>query len=188
MNASRRAWLVLWLVVAIRSTLAEPAAAETQSSCSECFLGVYDDVAMTRSSGSISFFEVKDVYLGIRLPPGVRISKLEFDATYPGGFTVVDYTSFVTGAHVTQTASGVRVDWLQCVSGTRALFRVRVFGLGSVRNAVVQLRNAIATSCTATDTIRLPSGCYVLNPVGSRPPCAVGVEQTCWSAMKELFR
>jgi hypothetical protein len=170
--------------------LAAGSAVAEVRTCADCYLGVYDDQAMTRSSGQVGFFQVKSVYLGVRLAAEVRISDLEFEATYPGGFTVIDYDSFISGARITPTATGVRVEWPQCVSGTRALFRVRVFSLSSVRNATVQLRNATSASCPGgpANSWRIPAGCYVLNPSGPPTACAVGVEPSSWSTVKELFR
>jgi hypothetical protein len=165
------------------------ALAETRA-CTGCYVGVYDDVAMTRTTGTIGLFEVKSVYLGVRLTDGVRLSKLDLEASYPGGFTVVDYTSYVANARITPTDTGVRVEWPTCVTGTRVLFRVRVITLSSVRNAVVQLRNAIGTGCPAASGTEwlIPAGCYVLNPGGNPRACATGVEPSTWSRMKDLFK
>jgi hypothetical protein len=156
--------------------------------CSECLLGVYDDAQLTRTSGTAGSFELKSVYLGIRLPAGVRIRSLGFTAVYPSGFSVIDWTSYVNGVRVTPVGSGVRVEWPECIAGTRLLFRVRVFGFGLLRDAVLQLRDATATSCDGAQDWRVPAGCYILNPSGPPVACGVGTEPSTWSVVKELFR
>lgn len=165
-------------------------AQEVTRDCGNCLLGVYDDGQMTRTSGTISPFQVKTVYLGIRLGPGMSISNLKFEAVYPLGFTVLDVFSYITGASYIPNGNGVVVDWPACVSGTKALFRVRVFTFGSVRDAVVMLRNAEVGSCQApaADRWRIGTGCYVLNPSARPPACSTGLAPSTWTAMKGLFK
>jgi hypothetical protein len=165
----------------------EPAA----ETCSTCYLGVYDDVAMTRTTGSISFFEIKSVYLGIHLGESVTgLETLTFDATYPPGFTVLDVTPYVSGADIqTSGSNSVRVEWPRCVQGSRLLFRVRLLSTRSVQNAAVQIRNATLQTCAASGarTVQIPAGCYVLNPRGPSP-CTTGIVAATWSSTKGLYK
>lgn len=177
------AWLT-GLVVAVR------AAAASADVCQDCVLGVYDDLAMTRRTGTVSIFQVKSVYLGLQLGPGVGIDELTFDATYPAGFTVVDVTAYVSGATYDVGGNSASVRWTQCVSGTRALFRVRVLTTVSVRDGLVQLHQVMARGCTG-GTPRswlLPSTCYVINPTRGTPPCVTEATPATWTIVKELFR
>jgi hypothetical protein len=179
----RRTWLA-WVLV---PWLAAPVCAQTRL-CSGCFLGVYDDPQMTRATGGIARFEVKTIYLGLRLSAGVGISSLSFDATYPGGFFVVDYTPYVSGTSFRENGSGILVEWPTCVRGSRMLFAVRVFTFDAVRDAVLQLRDARGKSCeNPSDLLRIPAGCYVLNSTG-RSGCLTAVESATWAGMKYLFK
>jgi hypothetical protein len=175
-------------VLCIAARVTAIVAAEPQA-CSDCFLGVYDDLQMTRSSGSIGRFEIKPIYLGIRLPQGVGIRSLSFSATYPDGFTMIDYSSLVNGATFRLDGAGVTLEWPQCVVGSRVLFVLRLFTFASIRDAVLQLRSAEAAGCDSVRADRwlVPAGCYILNPTG-RSGCSVGVEHATWSGMKELFK
>jgi hypothetical protein len=157
--------------------------------CDGCLLGIFDDAQLTKTAGNIGVFEVKTVYLGLRQPAGLSIGSLQFEASYPGGFTPIDYTSYVQGAKLSASATSVRVEWPQCVTGTRVLFRLRFLSFGSVRDAVVQLRNAEATACSGSNGDRwlLPTGCYVLNP-SRGSGCTTGVKTATWAGMKELFK
>lgn len=166
------------------------AAAAEPAICNGCFLGVYDDLAMTVSSGRASSFQVKSVYLGLHLAPGVRISRLEFDATYPRGFTVVDVQALVPGATYDAVGDHAEVRWNNCVTGTLALFRVKVLTSSTPRNALLQLRTATAAGCPnpATAGWLVPTGCYVLNPGGTAPPCTTPAAPSTWTFVKALFR
>lgn len=181
-------WSVRLLFFVLAARAAAPAAAESRA-CADCFLGVYDDAQMTRSTGSIPRFELKSIYLGLRLPDGVGISSLTFAATYPDGFTVIDYASYVDGATLRPGDASVTVEWPQCIRGSRLLFRVRLFTFGSMRDAVLQLRDAVGAGCDAVrgDRWLVPAGCYVGNPTG-RAGCAVGVRAATWAGMKDLFK
>jgi hypothetical protein len=172
------------------SALALPAFAHAVSDCSDCSIGVYDDVQLTRTTGTMGAFQVKSVYLGMHLPPGISAQTLRFDAIYPAGFTLLDVSSYIADANYVPQGTGVKVDWPHCVSGTRALFRIRVFSFGAVRDAVLQLRNAEIGSCANPlgERWRVFSGCYVLNPSGRPAGCAVAVEPATWSATKALFK
>ena len=178
-----------WVAVVAFAVATGPAAADPPL-CPDCLLGVYDDVALTRTSGSASVFQVKSIYLGVRLGAGVRMDQLDFEATYPSGFTVIDVTAYVDGATYDVGGNTAHVAWPTCVSGTRALFRVRVLTTTSVRNGIVLLKNAVGNACgtSATESWTMPAGCYVLNPAGSTPPCATEVEPATWSIVKGLFR
>jgi hypothetical protein len=166
------------------------AAASEPLICQDCHLGVYDDLAMTRSTGTVSIFQIKSVYLGVRLASGVQVDQLDFEATYPAGFTVVDVTPYLSGATYNVGDNRAHVQWPQCVTGVRALFRVRVLTVTSVRNGLVQLRNVVARGCGngTTASWLMPSGCYVLNPSGPTRPCATGATPVTWTIVKELFR
>lgn len=174
------------LVIPLLCAAATSAAALT--TCSECRLGVYDDPQLTRISGSAGLFELKSLYVGIRLPDGVRIRTLSFAADYPSGFSVIDWTSYVAGVRVTSTGPGVRVEWPACVAGTKLLFRVRVLGIGFFPNAILRLHDATAGDCDGGDDWRVPADCYVLNPTGAPVACGVAAEPRTWSLVKELFR
>jgi hypothetical protein len=178
------------LVAAAMLLWSSGAQASESNLCQDCLLGVYDDGAMTRTTGTISVFQIKSVYLGVRLSPGVRIDQLDFEAVYPPGFTVIDVHPYVSGATYDVGGNTAHVAWPTCVSGTRALFRVRVLTTTSVRNGIVQLRNSTGRACGtgAASSWLLPAGCYVLNPSGSAPPCATAVTAATWTIVKELFR
>jgi hypothetical protein len=184
MREPMRGALLAWLLVSFLG-----ASAAASPLCGDCLLGVFDDPQLTKTSGTIGLFEVKSVYLGLRQPAGLAVSLLQFEASYPNGFTPIDYMSYIEGAKLTAGANSVRVEWPQCVTGTRALFRIRFLSFGSVHDAVVQLRNAEATACAAPGADRwlLPTGCYVLNPSRSSG-CTTGVEAATWAGMKELFK
>ncbi len=179
---------VVGLLLLGLAATAAPAGAATRV-CSDCYLGVYDDAQMTRSTGWIALFEVKSIYLGIRLPDAVGISTLSFSALYPDGFTIVDYYSYVSGAILRPGDTSVTVEWPQCIRGSRLLFRVRLFAFTSRRDAVLQLRDAAGAGCDAVrgDTWLLSAGCYVANPTG-QTGCAMGVQAATWAGMKELFK
>jgi len=159
--------------------------------CVGCFLGVYDDAAMTRTSGTIYPFQVKSVYLGIQFDDEVTgLEKLSFEALYPTGFTVLDVTPYVAGAEIVTTGSrSVRVEWPRCVQGKRVLFRVRLLTTRSVQNVAVQIRSAALQSCAAAGSrsVGIAAGCYVLNPRGT-PPCTTGVVPATWSSTKGLYK
>lgn len=159
--------------------------------CTDCHLGIYDDVAMTRTSGTISPLQTKSIYLGIELGDGVpSIGTLDFEATYPSGFTVLDVTSYVSDAdYEPGNANSVRIAWPRCISGKRLLYRIRVITFRSVRDAAVQLQNAIALGCSdKTQSWRIPSGCYAVNPGSRTSPCALAVQPSTWGGVKGLFR
>lgn len=159
--------------------------------CTGCYLGVYDDAAMTRTTGSVSPFQIKSVYLGIRFGDEVTgLEKLSFEATYPSGFTILDVTPYVAGADIITTgARSLRVEWPRCVQGSRLLFRVRLLTTRSVQNAAVQIRSASVQSCAAvgSKSVKIPAGCYVLNPRGASP-CATSVQPVTWSITKGLYK
>jgi len=178
----------------IAAALIGPAKAGAQpaaETCESCFLGVYDDAAMSRTTGTISRFEIKSVYLGIRLDETVTgFESIAFDGTYPDGFTVLDVTSYVPGADIQATGSNsVRVQWPQCVQGSRLLFRVELLSTSSVQNAAVQISNAELQTCAASGvrTVKIPAGCYVLNPRGPSP-CTTGIVPATWSSTKGLYK
>lgn len=173
----------VWLIGASAAG-AEPAV------CTDCFLGVYDDLAMTQTTGRAASFQVKSVYLGLRLAPGVAVPRIEFDAAYPPGFTVVDVQALVPGATYDTVGNHAKVRWSTCVSGTHALFRVKVLTTSTPRNALLVLRNAVAGDCPApaVPTWLVPTGCYVLNPGGTAPPCTTPVAPSTWSYVKALFK
>jgi hypothetical protein len=127
--------------------------------------------------------------LGIHLPAGVGIASLTFGATYPDGFLVIDYDSYVDGAALRPGDASVTVEWPQCIRGSQLLVRLRLFTFGSVRDAVLQLRDAVGAGCDAArdDRWLMPAGCYVANPTG-RAGCAVGVQAATWAGMKALFK
>lgn len=170
--------------------LAPVPAATGARTCAECYLGVYDDPEMTRTTGSVATFQIKSVYLGLTVGDGVALAAIDFEARYPSGFTVIDVTSFLNGASYEPHGDGVRVTLPECVSQSRVLFRVRVLALGAARDAVVQLSNAVGRACGGVpgEQWSLPAGCYVANPSGGRSPCATGLEPASWSAMKALFK
>jgi hypothetical protein len=178
------------MAVVAWASMASVAAAGQADLCRDCLLGVYDDQGMTRNRGSIQIFQVKSVYLGVHLAAGVQIDDLRFTASYPPGFTVIDVTPLVSGATYDVGDNTAHVTWPQCVSGTRALFRVRVLTTTTVRNGLVQLSQTEASACGngATASWILPAGCYVLNASSSAPPCATEVAPVTWSVVKELFR
>jgi hypothetical protein len=179
-----------WVAAALLGST--PARAEpVAETCTSCFLGVYDDTSMSRTTGTISPFEIKSVYLGIQLGEDVTgLETLTFDATYPDGFTVLDVTPYVPGGDINTIGStSVRVEWPRCIEGSRLLFRVRLLSLRSVQNTAVQLRNAVLQTCSASGsrTVQIPAGCYVLNPRGASP-CATGIQPATWSATKGLYK
>lgn len=181
---------VMTWVASVAVALGATAASAESTVCRDCLLGVYDDQAMTRTRGTISLFQIKSVYLGVELATGVRIDELSFRATYPAGFTVIDITPYVAGATYDIAGNTAQVRWPSCVSGTRALFRVRVLTTQTVRNGLVQLTQSEGQACGngATASWILPAGCYVLNPSTSAPPCATDVAPATWTIVKELFR
>src|SRR5262249_17730383 len=106
----RAAWLLrVLLALGVSPAAAQPAV------CGDCFLGVYDDAAMTRTSGRASSFQVKSVYLGLRLAPGVQISDLTLEAAYPRGFAVIQVDALVAGARYNLAANTAHVHWATCV-------------------------------------------------------------------------
>jgi len=182
----------LFSLIAVTMFAAPRGQAQTApQTCAGCFLGVYDDAAMSRISGTISPFQIKSVYLGIQFGDAVTgLEKLSFEATYPPGFTVLEVTPYVAGANIVTTGSrSVRVEWPRCVQGSRLLFRVRLLSTRSVQNAAVQIRGATLQTCTAAgaSTVGIPAGCYVLNPRGPSP-CTTGIVPTTWSITKGLYK
>lgn len=167
------------------------AVAAEPADCDGCYLGIYDDAAMTRTSGAIAPLQTKSIYLGIELGAGVpSIGALQFQADYPSGFTVLDVTSYVAGAdYEPGGANSVSIQWPGCIAGKRLLYRIRVLTFRSVRDVAVQIRNAIGVGCTdKSRSWRIPSGCYVVNPGSRTPPCALAVAPSTWSGVKGLFR
>ncbi len=156
--------------------------------CSDCLLGVYDNPQMSITSGDAAPFELKSLYLGIRLPAGMKIRVIRFAAAYPSGFSVIDWTSYVSGVRIAAESGGVRVEWPECIAGTTLLFRVRVLGLGALEDAVLRLHDASAGGCDGTQQWQVPAGCYVLNPSGRPVACAVENAPSTWTLVKELFR
>ena len=187
MSGSMR-WLVGSFLFVLAAGATVPATATTFY-CPDCHLGVYDDAQMTRNTGTIFPFQVKSIYLGIRMPAGVGITSLSFSASYPDGFLVMDYYSYVDGATIYPGDSGVTVQWSECLRGSQLLFRARLMTFGLVRDAVLQLGDAVGTSCDGLrdDRWLIPAGCYVANPTGGMG-CAVGVRAATWAQMKELFK
>ena len=179
-----------WVAAALLGS--SPARTEpAPESCASCYLGVYDDASMSRTTGTISLFEIKSVYLGIQLSEGITgFESLAFEATYPAGFTVLDVTPYVPGADIhTAGSNSVRVEWPHCVQGSRLLFRVRLLSTRSVQNAAMQIRNATLRTCAASGarTVQIPAGCYVLNPRGASP-CTSGIVPATWSGTKGLYK
>src|SRR5262245_7090834 len=151
------------LVLAV--TLCSASVSAQTTTCGGCLLGVYDDVGMTRTSGRASSFQVKSVYLGLRLAPGVSIVDLTFTASYPPGFSVIDVQSLVPGGHYDIVGNTARVHWTPCAAGTHALFRVKVLTPRTPRNALLQLHSVAARTCDGpASTMEMPAGCYILNP------------------------
>ena len=54
----------LLLAFGAACVLGTPPAFATPAVCTDCLLGVYDDAAMTQSSGRASSFQIKSEYLG----------------------------------------------------------------------------------------------------------------------------
>jgi len=185
-----RSWLRGFVAAAFAIAAAGPAHAAPEN-CPSCVLGVYDDAAMTRSSGTIGAFQTKSVYVGIQLGEGyTSFDELHFDAEYPAGFNVLEVTPYVTGGTIApEGARGVGVTWPRCVTGSRLLFRVRVFTTRSVRDAVVRIEKASFTTCDSTArNVTLPGGCYVLNPSGRATPCTTRLQASTWGSIKTLFK
>lgn len=182
----------LILAFCVVCLLGAAAAVAAPALCADCLLGVYDNLAMTQNSGRASSFQVKSVYLGLHLAPGVKISRLDFNATYPRGFTVVDVQALVPGATYDTVGNRAQVRWSSCVTGTHALFKVRVLTTATPRNALVQLRDGVAAACpdpgAGADGWLVPTGCYVLNPDGTAPPCTTPTAPSTWTFVKALFK
>lgn len=170
--------------------LFRPGQAAAETLCAACRLGVFDDRALTRDWGTIQPFQIKSVYVGLRLGDGfVGVRDLQFDATYPSGFTFLDVTSFSSGATIEPLGSNrVRVSWTLCVPPSQVLFRVRFLTFRSVRDAAVQIHDARMTPCAGTEPVSILGGCYILNPTGQPTPCTTGLEAASWTTWKELFK
>jgi hypothetical protein len=115
--------------------------------CPECILGVYDDVTMTRTFGSIEPGIAKDLYLGVQLQGTFDgLTGLEFSIAGIrqdlDGIAVLETVgitteppSVVLGSPVAPrdttvtsvSAGGMNVAWASCVSGQSiALMRIRI--------------------------------------------------------------
>jgi hypothetical protein len=178
------------LLLLLSSLLLAPIPAGGETLCAECRLGVFDDRAMTRVFGTIQPFQIKSVYVGLRAGSEIAsLRDLQFDASYPKGFTFLDVTSFVDGAVIEPLAADrVRVRWTACVPGSGVLFRVRFLSFRSVHDATVQIRDAQMTPCTGGPPVGILGGCYVLNPTGKPTPCTTSLGAATWTTMKELFK
>jgi len=119
--------------------------------------------------GTIARFEVKSIYLGLRLARrcGPHVADVRGDV--PDGFIVLDYYSYVDGAALRPGAASVTVEWPRCIRGSQLLVRLRLFTFGTGRDAVLQLRDAAGTACDTVSGDRWllrPAVTWRIRPAG----------------------
>jgi hypothetical protein len=122
----------------ILTLLAIPAVAQAILECPDCVLGIWDDVGMTQSFGTLTPFTSKDLYLGIQLADGqTGLTGVEFSisgidpavlwvqnvqsVTTPGATILLG--SIVAPQDTTQRG-GMNAAWPVCIVGSQALLRI----------------------------------------------------------------
>ena len=180
-----------------------------------CVLGLYSDQEIEHTSGSIPPGTPTDLYLGIKFDArgqetgltGVECSVSGLTAAE--GFTLVGVDPIVPGIDLCPDppspgdppciAFELHLSWPTCRVGSQALMRLTLIGLGPNSDKVFQVGPAhpptlwnapVITRCDPPTftAVRVTGGCFVANPTGTQPPCAVGVEPSDWTGIKELFR
>ena len=128
--------------------------------CFSCILGIFDDIGVQNPSGTINPFELKEIYLGIVLPPGQDgVTSLELSiAGLPGSAEALvtlegvepfsaDLGSTINAPPDTSIAGdesspyGKVYGWSTCLSGTRALVKISIFPFAAVApNTVYEVK------------------------------------------------
>jgi hypothetical protein len=197
--------------------LAGPAAAQPHvDDCFGCVLGIWDEMELTTTSGSIAVNTLKDVYIGIKLDPAQRFNGLtgiEFsiagfgqDLLVAGFDTIVPTTRVPEGpqapadtSETSQATGGVHISWSTCLRGSQPLAKLTLLAFSEISDRVLRVMHAfppaspawrtpVFTQCDAPvfTATRVTGSFYCLNP---GPHCPIdAVESSSWSSIKQLFR
>jgi len=161
--------------------------------CASCVIGIWDDPALTSTSGSIVVGAPKDVYIGVLLTNGdTEFSGLELSVT---GLNVG--TLFLLGAEAlgpralvfgsvpappdtsaqSEGVGGANFAWTQAVDANVGVVRLTLFATGTVNDHMLMVKRSypplnaeyrtplvIRADSPAFSKMRVGGGCYVLNP------------------------
>lgn len=190
---------MVWLLVAPALTHAQvPRHVVSQ-------MGVFDDEAMTRSTGTMDDTD-KVLYVGIRYNAGTGFSSLyglEFSITglddLDYSFDILDDPAVVTGdvaAPVNaEGVGGINITWVDCIEGDRVFARLTLHATNPVpRDRTFRIERRFPPSNPNLGWIRvLTCECdpicvqsadsldYILNPT-------VTVQPVTWDVIKRLYR
>lgn len=168
--------------------------------CFDCVLGIWDDPALTQNRGRITPGEPKEVYVGIKLADGVRvtsgvefsISGLDQDGLYLLGATPLGSRAVVFGTvpapeDTTATSTGIggaTVAWSQCLEGDVALLKLVLYSVDPIADRMIEVKRSypptnpdwhtpVHIHCDAPTytASRVTGGCFVLNPAGPATSC-----------------
>jgi hypothetical protein len=182
--------------------------------CPHCVLGLYGDQAMTTTSASVLPGTPTDIYLGIQFDPEGRetgLTGIEFsisgitDGLLLAGVDFVVPTSLwvcpVPAPSDPPCFTNTDISWNSCLVGSQALMKLTLIGLGPNPDKVLQVgprhppssplwNTPVITRCDPPTytAVRVTGGCFVVNPTGAEPPCAVGVVVAGWTGIKQLYR
>jgi hypothetical protein len=173
---------------------------------------------MTITSGPVAPGTPTDLYLGIVFDPdgletwlsGIECSIAGIGAT--DGFVVGGYDAIVPGVGAVCLGNPAPGDppciaydmfffWPTCLVGSQPLLKFTLVGSGPNPNKVLRVgpphglsgptwSTPIFTRCDPPTytVVRATGGCFVANPTGAPPSCAVGVLASRWTSIKELYR
>lgn len=190
------------IVIALSIAFLPSLAAAQVQNCSDCVLGLWDDLALTSNRGTIVPNEPKDIYLGIKLgDPNAQTSGVEFSITGLRGGDLVLLGAVPLGPRalvwgtipapsdtsaLSEGDGGSTVAWSQCLTGSVALMRLTLFTTKSLTDQVLLVKRSYPTTspeyhtpvlmqCNRPyyTTERVSGGCFVLNWTGAvELPCA----------------
>jgi hypothetical protein len=204
------------VLAAALSTGSSPVLLQVED-CPACTLGLYDDLQMTRTTGTIEPFIEKSLYLGITPADSFDLRYLEFSIAglaqdprfiisfpyEPLPITIIQGSLAApadTSVSTTGTG-GVTIWWLGCPR-SGALMWLGFICLEPVVHRVLEIKRRYPPSSPLWNTpvyflcdppaytpTRISGGCFILNPTACDAcPCPTAVTTTSWSIVKALFR
>jgi len=143
-----------------------PSLALAQVDCPECILGLWDDQALVNNFGAMTAGVPKDLYLGVKVPPGeTGLTGVEFsiagvrqtDGFLVVGVTPLEPTMVIVGTAVApaDTSMGsmetgrMNINWPQCVAitgGSTAIARVQILSFSPVVDKVFKVKRGYPSS------------------------------------------
>jgi hypothetical protein len=138
--------------------VAVPVLAGAQVTCDDCYIGIYDDLALNKNFGAVTPFTEKEIYVAVHLGSGeTGVTGLEFSVSgmrqAEDGVLVSEVSGITDPAPNliigtiqapvdTLTGSGgMNVSWPVCIpiTGSAPLLKIKFITFGPVVNKVFQV-------------------------------------------------